>query len=77
MELTAFLGWMTVINLAVYVFAAACVTLCRDRITRLQARLTGLGAEEWPRVYVDFLSRYKLLILVFNLAPYLASRIVG
>lgn len=76
-ELTTLFGWMTVINLAVYIVTALCVTLGRNRITRLQTRLTGLGAEDWPRAYVDYLSRYKLLILVFNLTPYLALRIVG
>ena len=37
----------------------------------------GVPAEDWTGYYIDYLSRYKLMLIVFNLAPYLALRIVG
>lgn len=75
-DLTAVFGWMTVINLAVYIWAAAFIIFGRDQMARLQARIMGVPAEAWPAYYVDYLSRYKIAIILFNLAPYLALRIV-
>ncbi|TPE53636.1 DUF6868 family protein [Amaricoccus solimangrovi] len=76
-QVTAVFGWMTVINLAVYAFAAACVILGGDRLAAFQSRLMGVPPSDWPRLYVDYLGRYKIAIMVFNLAPWLALRIVG
>ncbi len=75
-QLTAVFGWMTLINLVVYIWAAAFIVFARDWTSKLQARIMGVPVEDWPGYYVDYLSRYKLLIIVFNLAPYLALRIV-
>lgn len=76
-KLTAVFGWMSVINLGVYLWAAAMIILARDRVVRLQAWMTGVPEAEWPGYYVDYLSRYKIGIIMFNLAPYFALRIVG
>lgn len=76
-QVTAVFGWMLLINLAVYTLAAVFIVFARDWTARLEARITGVPAEEWPRFFIDYLSRYKVAIMVFNLAPYLALRIVA
>ena len=76
-DLTAVFGWMLVINLGVYMLAAVFIVFGRDWTARLEARITGVPEEVWPRLFMDYLSRYKVAIMVFNLAPYLALRIVG
>lgn len=74
--LAAIFGWMLVVNLIIYLWSALFIIFGRDWVWRLQARVTGIPAEEWPRLSMDYLSRFKLAIIVFNLAPYLALRIV-
>ena len=76
-ELTAFFGWMLVINLVIYTWAALWIVLARDWISGVQARIMGVPEEDWPRLYTDYLSTYKIALIVLNLAPYLALRIVG
>ena len=76
-QLAAAFGWMTVINIVIYAWAAVFIIFARDWVSQLQARIMGVPAEDWPGYYVDYLSRYKLLILMFNFAPYIALRIVG
>ena len=76
-QITAVFGWMTLINLALYMLAAAFVVIGRDWTARFEAWITGVPEEAWPKLFMDYLSRYKLMILVFNLVPYLALRIVG
>ncbi len=75
--LTALFGWMLVINIGVYTLAAIFIIFARDWTARLEARITGVPEKVWPRLFMDYLSRYKVAIMVFNLAPYLALRIVG
>ncbi len=76
-QVTAVFGWMLLINLAVYTLAAVFIVFARDWTARLEARITGVPEKEWPRLFIDYLSRYKVAIMVFNLAPYVALRIVG
>lgn len=76
-QVTAVFGWMLVINIAVYTLAAVMIIFARDFTAKLEARITGIPAEEWPGIFIDYLSRYKIAIMVFNLAPYLALRIVA
>ena len=76
-QVTAVFGWMLVINVGLFLLAAGFIIFARDFAANLEARITGVPAEEWPAIFVDYLSRYKIAILVFNLAPYFALRIVG
>ena len=76
-QLTAVFGWMLVINLVIYTWAALWIIFARDWITKIQARIMGVPEEDWSRLYTDYLSHYKIVLIVFNLAPYLALRIVG
>jgi hypothetical protein len=36
-----------------------------------------LDPQEVPKMYFDYLGRYKLLLLVSNIVPYLALRIIA
>jgi hypothetical protein len=76
-QVTAVFGWMLVINVAIYALAAVFIIFARDFAAKLEARITGVPAEEWPRIFVGYLSQYKIAILVFNFAPWLALRVVG
>ncbi len=76
-QLTSLFGWMLVINMGVYAISAFFIVFARDFAVNLQVRVTGVPAEEWPRIFVDYLSRYKAMILVFNFAPWLGLVILG
>ncbi len=70
------LGWCTVLNMAILVFAALYVVVLGGLIKRLHARMFGLSEGDLSRAYFQYLAQYKIAIFVFNLAPYLALRIV-
>lgn len=48
-----------------------------DFAVGLAARITGVPQAEWPRLFMDYLSRSKITIMVFNLPPWLALLIVA
>ena len=76
-EMTAVFGWMLVINVAIYALSAVFIIFARDFAVKLQAQIPGVPAEDWPQILMDYLSRYKIAILVFNFVPWLALRIVA
>lgn len=74
-QITTFFGWMTVVNLLIYLWTAGFVILARSWITRVECAMMGQSPEAWERFNIDYLSRFKLAILVFNLSPWLALKI--
>ena len=72
----AVLAWCTVLNLGLLVFASLAVTLAGGPIRRLHAKMFGLSEDDLSRAYFQYLAQYKIAIFVFNLAPYLALRII-
>ncbi|MGA1109539.1 MAG: DUF6868 family protein [Pseudomonadales bacterium] len=75
--LTIFLGWTALINIAVLLFSTVMVLAIRERISKIHARLFGLDQADVGRAYFQYLAQYKIAILVFNIAPYLALRIMA
>ena len=75
--LTAVLGWAAVINLAILVFSSLTVIVMRGPITRIHSRMFGLDEKDLGRAYFQYLGEYKIAVIVLNIEPYLALRIVG
>ena len=75
--LTAVLGWSAVINLVILVFSSLTVIVMRGPITRIHSRMFGLDEKDLGRAYFQYLGEYKIAVIVLNIAPYLALRIVG
>ncbi len=75
--LTAFFMWCTIINVALFAWAALWCILAPDFLYRMHGRLFHITRETFDAVLYAFLGAYKILILVFSLVPYLALLIVG
>ncbi|WP_421861947.1 DUF6868 family protein [Motiliproteus sp.] len=76
-ELTALFGWMLIINLALFTLATVGILWLKRWIRGFHARLFQLSESQLEAQYFRYLANYKLAILVFNLAPYLALLLVG
>ncbi|MGE6793679.1 DUF6868 family protein [Pseudomonas guineae] len=76
-QLTAFFGWCTVINFAVLCITSLILVLGRGPISAMHSRLMGVAETRLPHLYFQFIAFYKLTFLVFNLAPYIALRIIA
>jgi len=75
--LTSFLGWCTVLNFGMLAFSAILVMVMRDWMTRTHARMFGVSEADLPRVYFQYLAQYQIAIFIFNLAPYVALKILA
>jgi hypothetical protein len=76
-ELASFLGWCTVLNLGLLILSTIMLIIARRPIVSLHSRLFDTDPSELPKLYMDYLSRYKGMVIVFNLVPYLALRLMG
>jgi hypothetical protein len=72
----AVLGWSTVLNMGFLAFAAILLLVAGGPIRRIHAGMYGLSEDDLSRAYFQYLAQYKIMIFVFNLAPYVALRIV-
>jgi hypothetical protein len=75
--LTALLGWTSVINIAILAVTTLSLISMRGFITKVHARLFGMDEKDLGRAYFQYLAQYKIAIIVLNIAPYLALRIIA
>ena len=76
-EITTFFGWCTVINMAVYLFSALAIIVFKRFTTKLHSNVMGIDAKALPAMYFYYLGNYKLGIMIFNLAPYFALKLMA
>lgn len=75
-ELTTFFGWCSLINLGVYLFSAFFIIVLKRFTINLHSKLVDVEAAELPKMYFKFLGNYKIGILLLNLTPYIALKLM-
>ena len=75
--LTAFFGWCSVINIGLLVFTTAFLIVSMNWVSRVHASLFGLNQDELPSLYFQYLAHFKIAVLVFNLVPYIALKLLA
>ena len=74
--LTELLGWSSIINICMLIAASLAVMLMRDSMTKLQGKMFGLDNADLSRAYFQYIAQYKIAILVLNIVPYIALKIM-
>ena len=75
-EFTNFLGWCTLINFGILLLSTLALVACGGFVTNLHGKWFQVEHAELRKSYFRYLANYKLLVLVFNLVPYLALRVL-
>lgn len=75
--LATFLGWCSVINIGVLVLSTIILIIMREPVASIHSRLFGINQAELPAAYFQYLGNYKIAIFIFNLAPYIALKVMG
>jgi low affinity Fe/Cu permease len=76
-QLTEFFGWAVVINISYLLIATMMVILLRGTIISIHSKLFAIEEKDLNTKYFDFLSQYKIMTLVFFVAPYFALKVMG
>jgi hypothetical protein len=69
--------WCGVINYGVLLCWFLAFTLAHDWMHRLHGRWFRLSVEQFDAIHYAAMAIYKLAIILLNLVPYVALRLVG
>ena len=75
--LTSFFMWCTIINSGMLVFLALIYMLAPNLAYRLQSKFIPISRETFDVVFYSFMGLFKVIVLVFNVVPWIALLIIG
>ena len=73
----AFFLWCTIINVVVLILSFLVCIFLGDFCYRMSSKWFSISKETFDIVIFSFIALYKLFILAFNIAPYIALVIIG
>ena len=73
----AFFMWCTVLNVGMLIFTFVITAFGGDWVYKMHSKLYPMPRETFNVVIYAFMGVYKVLVIMFNLIPYLALSIVG
>ena len=76
-QLTELLGWASIINIAFLTLTTLSIILMREKISSIHSKMFGINKEDLSQIYFNYLANYKILSLVFCVAPYISLKIMG
>jgi len=71
------LGWCSVINLGILLFWLSWLQLGHDWVYQFHGKWFKLSMERFDTIHYTLFGFFKIGIILFNIVPYLALRIVG
>lgn len=74
---TEFLGWCTLINTGLLLYSTIMMVFFKNFAMRIHGKLFNLGQESLETSYFNFLGNFKLAIIIFNLVPYIALKLMA
>ena len=74
--LSSFLGWCSVINIAIFAFSSIMLMVMNKPISKLHSKRFGLDENDLSLIYFRYLGNYKLAIIIFNIVPYVALKLM-
>ena len=74
--ITLFLGWCSVINIGILLFSTVMIFLLKNPISKIHAGIFGLQQEQVTNYYFQYLGNYKIAVIVLNIVPYIALKMM-
>lgn len=75
--LTTFFGWCSVINIIILIFSSLSLVLFKGFIIKVHSNLLSINQEDLPKLYFKYLSNYKIGVVIFNVVPYFALKLMA
>ncbi len=73
----AFFMWCTIINGGVLMFTSIVILFLKEFSFEMNHRYFGISRDAFNIGIFSFIALFKMIFIVFNLAPYLALVIIG
>ena len=75
-QFTEFFKWMTIINIGFLVLSSVLIILLKNVTCKMDGKLFGRKEESVALVAYGYLGIYKVLILIFNIVPYISLLLI-
>ena len=75
--LVAFFGWCSLINVGMLALATFAVVFLRGMFMPLHTKMFGARKDALSLIYLQYLAGYKIVVIVFNIVPYIALKIIA
>ena len=72
-----FFGWCAVINTGLLMLSSIFVIAIRGVALRIHGKMFNLDEKYLSQAYFQFLAQYKIAIIVLNVVPYFALKVMG
>ncbi|WP_353310180.1 DUF6868 family protein [Candidatus Albibeggiatoa sp. nov. NOAA] len=73
----SFLMWSSIINMSLMIIWALFVTAIPNTVYRMQTKFFDIKRDSFDTVIYLFFGIYKLLIIFFNIIPWIVLEIIG
>ncbi len=74
---TSFFGWMTIVNIGIYLITVVALMAMRDFAYRMNARIFKIDEADVAKETFRYIGFYKLAITVFCFAPWLSLKLMA
>ena len=75
--LTEFLGWCSIINISILFLSTVALAVARKPVSSIHSKIFGVSESDLPLTYMQYLGNYKIAIIVLNIVPYIALKIIS
>ena len=75
--LTTFLGWCSVINIALLTISSLLLIALKEPVSQIHGKMFALEQKAVLQAYFQYLANYKIATLILNVTPYFALKIMS
>ncbi len=76
-QLTEFFKWMTIINIGLLLFSTFAVMAFKSLMMSIHSKMFGVSETQMTVAVYAYLGLFKVLIIVFNIVPYIALLMIN
>ena len=76
-ELREFFQWMSLINIGLLVFSSVLIMALKKTVGEMHGKMFGIDPDKVAVVSYGYLGVFKVLVLVFNIVPYISLLIMN
>ena len=71
-QITDLFKWMTLINIGLLILSSVLIMILKNTIFKMHGKLFEIEKDKLAVVIYSYLGMFKLLIIVFNIVPYIS-----
>ena len=75
--LTTFFGWCSIISSGILLFSTILLIVLKQPVKKIHSKLFDIDQEALPMSYFQYLGNLKIAIIVFNITPYIALKLLA